>query len=154
MDDFGAGLETFFKKDHNKCDEIWAKFEVAADKGDNEQAAELWTAFEARMKSHLSMEEEILFPAFEAATGMRGGPTQVMRTEHQQMRAILAEMATAGSQGDMETVLDHGDTLLMLIQQHNVKEEGILYPMAEQALASEWSAIADKIRGRFYLPKG
>ena len=33
-------------------------------------------------------------------------------------------------------MLDHGDTLLMIAQQHNVKEENILYPMADDALAS------------------
>lgn len=38
----------------------------------------------------------MLFPAFEAATGMTGGgPTQVMRMEHQQMRGAPTQMAVA-----------------------------------------------------------
>ena len=38
--------------------------------------------------------------------------------------------------------MDIGDTLLMLIQQHNIKEEGMLYPMAENVLAGHWTKLA------------
>ena len=33
----------------------------------------------------------------------------------------------------------------MLIQQHNVKEEGMLYPMAGNLLAGEWTALAAQL---------
>ena len=38
-----------------------------------------------------------------------------------------------------------GDTLLLLIQQHNQKEEHILYPMCENALAAEWTEIHERL---------
>jgi hemerythrin-like domain-containing protein len=101
--------------------------------------------FSARLLHHLAMEEDILFPAFEAATGMRGGPTHVMRSEHTQMRAVLTEMERRMSTGDLDGLLDQGDTLLMLIQQHNAKEEGMLYPMAEQALGEQWDSLAARL---------
>ena len=47
--------------------------------------------------------------------------------------------------GDLEGALDLGDTLLMLIQQHNVKEEGMLYPMAENMLSTEWGEMAAQL---------
>jgi hemerythrin-like domain-containing protein len=47
--------------------------------------------------------------------------------------------------GDAQEALDIGDTLLMLIQQHNVKEEGMLYPMAENMLAQEWAELAVRL---------
>ena len=67
---------------------------------------------------------------------MRQGPTKVMRMEHQQMRNLLARMSEAVSSGDGEEILEVGETMMILMQQHNVKKEGILYPMADQHLAS------------------
>ena len=59
----------------------------------------------------------------------------MMRMEHQQMRNLLARMSEALSNGDGEEILEVGETMMILMQQHNVKEEGILYPMADQHLA-------------------
>jgi hemerythrin-like domain-containing protein len=92
------------------------------------------------------MEEEVLFPAFEQATGMTdGGPTFVMRSEHDQMRGLLEQMETAADGGDRDELIDLGDTLLMLIQQHNQKEEQMLYPLAEQALGADWAKIRERL---------
>jgi hemerythrin-like domain-containing protein len=92
------------------------------------------------------MEEEVLFPAFDARSGMAGGgPVAVMKMEHQQMRGLLDQIGAAMEAGDAGEAMDVGDTLLMLIQQHNVKEEGMLYPMAENILAAEWAGLAARL---------
>jgi hemerythrin-like domain-containing protein len=133
-----------FTEDHHRCDALWAELESAGESKD--RALELWRAFDLAMRRHFAMEEEVLFPAIEQATGMHGpGPTMVMRNEHAQMRAMLDQMAEAASAGDIGSLLDHGDTLLMLIQQHNLKEEGILYRLADDALASAWAEIQPRL---------
>ena len=73
------------------------------------------------------------------------GPTAVMRMEHQQMRGLLDQIGEAMDANDAQQALDIGDTLLMLIQQHNVKEENMLYPMAQNMLAGEWAVIAAEL---------
>lgn len=143
------GLSGFFAADHRACDALWAEVEAAVDGGDAAAATDAFRVFEAAMQRHLSMEEEVLFPAFERATGMTGGPTQVMRSEHGRMRAVLGQMAGLASAGQLNELVDQGDTLLMLIQQHNAKEEGILYPMAQQHLAGDW----DELRARLATVK-
>ena len=145
-----SGPVRFFTADHRRCDEIWARVEAAADAADAGALRTQFGAFEAALRQHLEIEEHVLFPAFEAATGMRGGPTQVMRMEHTQMRSLLARMAKAAADGDADGVVDTGDTLLMLIQQHNLKEEGMLYPMCERALGgAAWQPIGAEIAGSF-----
>jgi hypothetical protein len=57
-----------------------------------------------------------------------------MRIEHEQMRALLGEMAAATAAKDANQYLGLSDTLLVLMQQHNMKEEGMLYPMMDQVL--------------------
>lgn len=144
MANVDAGAQEYFETDHRECDSAWAALEAAG--SDPARQASLWVTFEARMRRHFAMEEEVLFPAIEEATGMRGGPVAVMRHEHEQMRGLLDEMARRATDADFDGVLDQGDTLLMLIQQHNSKEEGILYPIAQRALASSWPALADRLR--------
>ena len=139
------GLITFFTDDHRECDDLWAALETAVTAKDHPKTNTLWPEFSRRLERHLTMEETILFPAFEAATGMKGGPTAVMRGEHTQMRGVLAEMERRVKSGDLDGLLDQGDTLLMLIQQHNAKEEGMLYPMAAQVLAAQWDALSAKL---------
>ncbi|MCH2298348.1 MAG: hemerythrin domain-containing protein [SAR324 cluster bacterium] len=91
------------------------------------------------------MEETVLFPTFEEISGMCQGPTQVMRMEHQQMRNLLARMSEAVSSGDREEILEVGETMMILMQQHNMKEEGILYPMADQHLASYREELIERM---------
>lgn len=142
------GASGFFGADHRACDEAWLEVEAAVTAGDQARATAAWTRFSGMMTRHLAMEEEVLFPAFDAATGMHGmGPTAVMRHEHKQMRALLSDMGASAAAGKLQALLDQGDTLLMLIQQHNAKEEGMLYPMADQHLAGEWAEVAAKLKG-------
>lgn len=132
-----------FTHDHRDCDATWAEVEQAADAG----RGAAWTRFRDRMLRHFDWEEGVMFPAFEQATGMRGmGPTEVMRSEHDSMRGLLEQMGMAAAQGDTDELLDLGDTLLMLIQQHNSKEERMLYPMMDQVLADQWEGLKGRLR--------
>jgi hemerythrin-like domain-containing protein len=144
--DIEAGLAGFFAQDHRDCDVRWAELEGLLDSGNTDATNQAWQEFDDGMRRHFAMEEEVLFPAFEARSGMGGGgPTAMMRMEHQQMIGLLDQIGSAMSTGDTEEALDLGDTLLMVIQQHNVKEEGMLYPMAENMLAGEWASLAEQL---------
>lgn len=142
-----VGYMTF---DHKRCDELYAEAEAAWNDGDNEKAAELLRAFDLGMKRHLGEEENVLFPMFTEATGMVGGPVQVMTMEHDQMRGVLTQMLEALEAGDLETAFANGDTMVILMQQHNVKEEGILYPMIEQHTTGDVEEIIRSLQT--YLP--
>jgi hemerythrin-like domain-containing protein len=89
-----------------------------------------------------------LFPAFEAASGMAGGPTQVMRHEHAQMRDLLEQMRGALARRAADTFAGAAETLLILMQQHNMKEENILYPMCNNSLASQAEGLGGLLRGK------
>ena len=64
---------------------------------------------------------------------------------YQQMRNLLERMSEAVSNGDPEEILEVGETMMILMQQHNVKEEGILYPMADQHLASYREELIERM---------
>lgn len=139
-------LSGFFTEDHNHCDEKWVVVEEALDNGDAATVETAWQSFEQATRRHFAMEEDVLFPAFEAQSGMgQTGPTVVMRMEHQQMRALLDQIGLAIDGNDTEGALDLGETLHLLIQQHNIKEEGMLYPMAADVLGGEWANLRQQL---------
>lgn len=140
-----SDIATYLGKDHVHCDRLFADAENAVAEAAWGAADTAFLAFRAATLRHFAREEDVLFPAFEARTGMSGGPTQVMRMEHQQMRDTLDGMAEAlrGRNGD--GYLGLSETLLMLMRQHNIKEERILYPMADNALAVEGSDLVARM---------
>ncbi len=131
----------FMGTDHRACDELFAAGEATVANQRWDDARGLFDRFRAAMDRHLAMEEQILFPAFEAGTGFSMGPTRVMRMEHEQMRELIQEMETAVAARNERDYLGLSETLNMLMQQHNLKEEGMLYPMCDQALAANKDSL-------------
>ncbi|MDT3705421.1 MAG: hemerythrin domain-containing protein [Thiobacillus sp.] len=127
----------FLGSDHRSCDDLFASAEAAAAQKNWDSARSLFDRFLAAMAHHLAMEEQVLFPAFEARMGNSMGPTQVMRMEHEQMRALFQDMARAAADADRNGYLGLSETLNMLMQQHNLKEENMLYPMSDQMLGDQ-----------------
>jgi hemerythrin-like domain-containing protein len=127
---------------HRHCDDLFVAAEESVQRGDWTAAAPAFERFNAQMKAHFEAEEGLLFPAFEAATGMSEGPTQMMRYEHEQMRSLLSQLEDACAAHDGEGYAGAAETLLMLMQQHNMKEENMLYPMCDQALGAEAERVA------------
>lgn len=124
----------FLGSDHRACDDLFASAEAAVAQKNWDRARSLFDRFQAAMAHHLAMEETVLFPAFEARTHNSTGPTQVMRMEHEQMRSLLQDMASAVAEASQSRFLGLSETLNMLMQQHNLKEESMLYPMSDQVL--------------------
>ncbi len=139
-------IKHFMELDHSRCDQLYADGEAAILDDKIDLGKELIEAFVLNMERHFNMEEKIFFPAFEERTGMTQGPTQVMRMEHQQMKNILTQMKDALAEDDSETVLSAGETLLILMQQHNLKEEGMLYPMADGQISDISEALLKKMQ--------
>ena len=131
----------FLGSDHRACDDLFATAEAAEAQQNWDSARSLFGQFQAAMAHHLAIEEDVLFPAFESRTGMSSGPTQVMRMEHAQMRDLMQEMAKAVAAGNQDSYLGLSETLNMLMQQHNLKEENMLYPMSDRVLGADSAGL-------------
>ena len=125
------------KNEHRECDTLFAASEEAVARGEWGIAGEKFLAFSNATLTHFKKEEESLFPAFEAQTGMIEGPTQVMRYEHDQVRSLIGQMAEALEQKDKDAYLSLADSMMILLQQHNMKEEQMLYAMCDRVLPQE-----------------
>jgi iron-sulfur cluster repair protein YtfE (RIC family) len=133
---------------HKHCDDLFAQAEEAAQNGQWSACQSTFQRFRQEVEAHFATEEQVLFPAFEQVTGMSAGPSQVMRFEHAQMRDLLEQMDQAVRRKDARQFSGLAETLLVLMQQHNMKEENILYPMCDRTLAPQAVAVADGLRDR------
>ena len=140
-----TSIRTFMTDDHRRCDDFFAEAEQAIGRKNLAAAQAAFGHFRTAVLAHFDGEEKTLFPTFEAKTGMTLGPTQVMRLEHQQMRDLLDQAQAAIRAGDLEEYLGQAETLLIMMQQHNMKEENILYPMCDQHLADESAELLPQI---------
>jgi len=135
-------LSATLTRDHRHCDELFAQTEEHASRGNWAEADACLSKFIQAMEHHLRFEEENFFPAFEQATGSQQGPTQMMRLEHEQMRALFRDMQASLPAHDARQFLGITETLLILMQQHNLKEEHVLYRLADQALGANGLALS------------
>ena len=123
----------FLGLDHRRLDTILADVKRWLAAADVPRAAERFSEFRAGLDHHIDAEEKVLFPAFEASTGTgAGGPTQVMRLEHIELRKLMAAVA-GGLALDGAGVSTPMAALTARIYAHNGKEERILYPAADRA---------------------
>lgn len=136
-----TSISDYMGSDHRRCDELFAIAEGHASNGDWSATQESFTTFRQATEHHFRMEEDVLFPGFEQASGMTMGPTQVMRMEHTQMRELFASMQEAIEQKNSNAFLGDAETLLILMQQHNMKEEQILYPMTEETFGAQGGEV-------------
>ncbi len=127
-------ISHYMKGEHRACDEVFADAEKAVIEGDFETAQKKFVEFAEETLGHFAKEEEILFPTFEEITGSTEGPTNVMRYEHAQMRDLIGKLAAAVEEKDKDAYLSIAESLMILLQQHNMKEEQMLYAMCDRVI--------------------
>jgi len=125
------------KTQHRECDEIFAAAEKSVIDGNFEQAEKQFLLFADDTLSHFKREEESLFPTFEEISGSSEGPTQVMRYEHEQIRGLIGNMAKAIEEKDTDAFLSVAESMMIMLQQHNMKEEQMLYAMCDRVIPQE-----------------
>lgn len=139
----------FLGADHDRLDALLA--DAAGGGGSaGDRGSDAIRDFISGLRCHIAWEEEILFPAFEARTGMAdAGPTAVMRMEHDRIEQLLAALeirADADADaGDLDGLIAD---LVAILGAHNGKEEMILYPWIDRELApDEVEAIVGRMTG-------
>ncbi len=126
-------ISAVFEEDHDRLDALFGTFQ-AEKRRDFTKAKAAFKEFKVGLQRHIVWEEEILFPLWEQKTGMvEGGPTAVMRMEHQQIHECLEAVHKKVQDLNPNSDGEERD-LLRLLEAHNLKEERVLYPGIDQVL--------------------
>ncbi len=132
-------ITQYFEADHSRLDAIFRQFQRVKQES-VEDSKLFFRLFNNGLKRHIIWEEDILFPAFEKKTGMTAeGPTWVMREEHRQIGSILERIHEKVRRGD-PLGADDEMMLVKILNEHNQKEEQVLYPALDRLLTEEESA--------------
>jgi len=127
----------YLADDHDRLDGLFADAVRLVEAGDHAMAGPTLASFVAGLVRHIRLEEEVLFPRFEHATGMVSGPTTVMRREHRLIENVLTGLTEALEAGDRAAFAALRGELLAILEPHNEKEEAVIYPMTDAALDDE-----------------
>ncbi len=135
-------ISSYMQEDHVLIDGIAERAAAAAEARDWAGLARDGTEFLRRLRKHIVAEEQVLFPAFEQRTGMSAaGPSVQMRAEHEEMQPILGRMETAVAAQDGAGYQRETKALLAILVPHNQKEEQMMYPMLDEAMGQDATAL-------------
>ncbi|HZM48847.1 MAG TPA: hemerythrin domain-containing protein [Vicinamibacteria bacterium] len=140
-------VTSYLAWDHDRLDEGLRSVSSAVGKGRFAEAAAGYEEFEHGLLRHLRIEEELIFPVFEARSGMTSGPTDVMRDEHRHVRQALQVMRRGLQGSDADGYEDGLRFFDSVLPDHNAKEEHILYPTLDRLLRpAERAALVSRLQ--------
>lgn len=129
-------ITVFMEQDHDRLDDLFRSFQ-SMKRSEFDTAKQAFAEFVRGLQRHIIWEEEMLFPVFEAHTGVReSGPTAVMRLEHRRIKAALDKIHDQIARGVIETD-EFEKVLVETLAAHNQKEETILYPWIDDLLSEQ-----------------
>ena len=126
-------ISTMLEAEHRWIDERFEQF--SRDLAMGLVKADPFQEAASVLHRHIYLEEELLFPEVEAL-GLEG-PTAVMVQEHGDICRFLNGITELIGEGaGYAQVQDSFKVLRKLLEEHNVKEESVLYPSADRLLNS------------------
>lgn len=129
-------ISSMFDEDHERLDVLFKSFQTLK-RTDVLKAKSAFLEFQAGLQRHVAWEEEVMFPLWEKKSGMTGGgPTIVMRNEHREIGDCLESLARKIQAQNPETDREE-ETLLDLLDRHNMSEEEVLYPEMDHLISAE-----------------
>ncbi len=134
-------ISNYLTSEHRGCDTLFAEAEKSMAAKEWEEAEKRFLEFANETLRHFKKEEDELFPVFEERMGSTEGPTQVMRYEHEQVRGLIGKIAEALEKKDKDACLSMAESMMILLQQHNMKEEQMLYAMCDRIFQQEEKKI-------------
>jgi hemerythrin-like domain-containing protein len=127
-------VTAYLSWDHQRLEALLEETRLRIDDSRWAGGAESLALYQRHLERHIRLEEEIVFPLFEARSGIVDGPTAVMRDEHRCLRRAACMMAAAVADEDAAAYGQARSFLDSVRPGHEAKEERILYPMLDRLL--------------------
>lgn len=124
----------FLNLDHQRCDDLFSRAETRIAQRLWDDATDSFRLFHDALRQHIRMEEKVLLPAFIQAIPDSTAPVSMLHMEHLQIRGIADRMSDAILRLDPVDFVLHAETYTLLMQQHTLKEEDMLYPLLDRVL--------------------
>ena len=121
-------VSEYFERDHRRLDAVLLQVGQLVCDGAFADAAKRFAEVQCALSRHIDVEEPVLF--WET---LPARPTAAMQAEHVEIRRLTDAVAVAIEGRDAESCARSLGLLADMLLMHNIKEERVLYPMAEEA---------------------
>ena len=149
-------ITSFMVAEHTRLGDLWEQITAALKAEEFARLHGLARDLIAALKRHISVEEQILFPAIESKSNNHE-PTNAMRLEHRQMERMLEQLKPLLTLAELWTGIKavEGQEIEpgALLRSHENKEHDVLFPLADQLLGAEGASTV-VARMRAELDKG
>jgi len=137
--------ENWLVHEHSLYEDLLSRCTEAIEIEDWKSADMLFGRMVSHLKRHMAMEEEVLYPAYEAAAHAPQGPTGALREEHDHIVRLITDMARVIKTRDSDYVLECMTHLEKQMIKHHEKEEDLFLPMASHILEASRDEISRKL---------
>lgn len=134
--------------DHRDFESAVYKCRTACDMAQWSRVQDVFAELASSYRSHVRIEEEVLFPAYEAHPGASIGPTDSLRGDHEQIFHLMDHIARRIADKAQENLAESFSLLYRILTKHHEKEEEIFLPMASEALYSSKDDILADLQTR------
>jgi iron-sulfur cluster repair protein YtfE (RIC family) len=131
--------------EHSLYENLLSQCTEAVEIEDWKTANLLFKKLVTHLKRHMALEEEVLYPAYEAATHAPQGPTSALREEHDHIVRLIMDMTRVIKTRDSDYVLECLAHLEKQMIKHHEKEEDIFLPMASHILDAKREEISRQL---------
>ncbi len=131
--------------DHSLYEDILFRCQDSVEAGEWDDARQAFKELISHLKSHMAMEEEVLYPAYENKIPSGTGPTASLREEHDQLVRLVSDMNHVFRSRDSAHVLECLGHLEAQMIKHHEKEEDIFLPMASIILDASKEEIIKQL---------
>ncbi len=138
-------ITKLMNQEHTELTELFRGYQSLKSQAPDQARCNL-EIFTARLMRHMALEEEILFPRFEAFSRLgTSGPTTVMRSEHRKIREALEKLHACHTGITASEKIEHD--LLDALRSHEAMEDMVFGPWIDDNLSeTERLGLFEQIR--------
>ncbi|MFQ5643039.1 MAG: hemerythrin domain-containing protein [Thiogranum sp.] len=131
--------------EHSMYESLLSRCVEAVEIEDWKTVDKLFRRMITHLKRHMALEEEVLYPAYEAEAHAPQGPTGALREEHDHIVRLVTDMVRVITTRDSDYVTECLVQLEKQMIKHHEKEEDIFLPMASHILEEKREVISRQL---------
>ncbi|MGB5177420.1 MAG: hemerythrin domain-containing protein [Gammaproteobacteria bacterium] len=139
------GTDNWLLHEHSLYEDLLSECRDAVENEDWEQVNLIFNQLVTHLKRHITLEEEVLYPAYESAPHAPQGPTTALRADHSAIIRLLQDMTPVIKTRNSEHMLECLAFLENRMITHHEKEEDIFLPMASYILNASHDELLRKL---------
>lgn len=122
MEHYGVRLSA----QHRQLDEFFTMVLQGVERGSLVAAREAFTRFYDALDSHITLEDQVFFPALRGLDTRISSELVRLVEDHSQFRALLDELSDLLAKGSIEAFSSHFDQLAVSFAEHEEREERLI----------------------------